>query len=133
MNDGPPALYTATVIWSTLIPSFLVESGQSAPADLTFTSEQLVARMKSDYGFGRGRDVIEALDLLKVARLAEEHGGGWTIHYRDLAPIENDIAAALLHEYRSSANKTRPIRTARLGPAEPDDGDDRQEVLLPPS
>lgn len=133
MNDGPPPLYTATVIWGTLLPSYLAETRQVAPADLPFTVDQAVARMRSDYGFGRSKDVLAALRFLKVARLAEEHSRGWTIFFRDLGNIGGDISQALLHEYRSSANKTRPIRTARRGEDErsDDEGTPQQERLLP--
>jgi hypothetical protein len=132
MNDGPPSLYTATVIWSTLLPSYLAETDQLSPVDLDFTIEELVRRMRRDYGYGRTADVLEALELLRVARLAEEHGAGWRIFYRDLGGIEADISQALLHEYRSGSNKARPLRSARRREAaEEDESVPRQERLLP--
>ncbi len=33
MNDGPPPLYTATVLWSKTIPALLSEEGRTAPAE----------------------------------------------------------------------------------------------------
>lgn len=113
MNDDPPALYTATVIWSVLLPSYVADQKLDAPVDLPFSVEELVDRMRRDFGFGRARDVREALEFLKIARLAAETAEGWEIYFRDLGSIAGEISQALLHEYRSLTNKTRPIRTAR--------------------
>ncbi len=132
MNDGPPALYTATVLWGTLLPSYLADSNQLAPVDLAFTVDKLAALMRDDYGFGRNNDVLAALEFLKIARLAEDTGSGWTIFFRDLGGIEGDISQALLHEHRSLTNKARPIRTARNRAASGEDEESpRQEQLLP--
>jgi len=116
MNDDPPPLYTATVIWGILLPSYIAEHELEAPADLPFTVEELADRMRSDFGFGRKRDVAAVLDFLKIARLASETGTGWVIHFRDLGSIDREISQALLSEYRSTANKSRPAKTARDEP-----------------
>lgn len=132
MNDSPPALYTATVLWGTLLPSYLAELGKVAPVDLDFTVDQLAERMRRDYGFGRNRDVLAALEFLKVARLAEEGASAWAVYFRDLGNIERDISQALLREYRSQANKARPVRTARGTAARVQSEESpRQEQLLP--
>ncbi len=132
MNDSPPALYTATVLWGTLLPLCLADTGQPAPVDLAFTVDELADRMRNDYGCGRNNDVLAALKFLKIARLAEDTGSGWTIFFRDLGSIEGDISQALLHEYRSLTNKTRAIRTARnLAKSGEDEESPRQEQLLP--
>jgi hypothetical protein len=132
MNDEPPPLYTATVIWSILLPTYVAERGLQAPADLTFTVDALAARMRNDFGLGRQRDVLAALEFLKVSRVASEGPNDWQIHFRDLGTIDREISQALLHEYRSTSNKTRPVRTAR--DADPtEDADEAQESLFEPS
>ncbi|HVW88416.1 MAG TPA: hypothetical protein VHC01_03040 [Gaiellaceae bacterium] len=130
MNDDPPPLYTATVMWGTLLPSYIAETGQDIPVDLNFTLEQLTGRMRQDYGFGRRRDVAAALEFLKTARLAEETGTGWVIYFRDLGSIERDISRALLHEFRSMSNKARPVRTARPIKETPAGEEPTQERLI---
>lgn len=132
MNDSPPPLYTATVLWSLVLPSLLADSGGEPPADMTLSVEDLVARLRDDYGYGTAADVRAALDLLKVARLAEESGAGWTIYYRDLGRIDRDVAEALLHEYLSSANKQRPVRTATGTPSPEPTAEDGPEPLFRP-
>lgn len=91
--------------------------------DLAFTVDALADRMRNDFGFGRSRDVAAALELSKIARLASETPHGWEIYFRNLGSISREISQALLHEDRSTANKTRPIRTAReVAAAEGEDG-----------
>ena len=131
MNDDPPPLYTATVIWSVLLPNYVAEQTLELPADLNFTVDGLAARMQRDFGFGRRRDATAALEFLKVARLASEGSRDWQIHYRDLGTIDREISRALLHEYRSPANKRRPVRTARgTASAANGDAEDIQQSLL---
>jgi hypothetical protein len=134
MNDGPPPLYTATVLWTFVLPSLLGERGDDPPVDVATDVESLVARLREDYGFGRADDIKAALEFLKVARLAEESGNGWTVFYRDLGRIDRDIAQALLHEFTSQANKRRPIRTAKelTEPAAVNEPEDKPERLFPP-
>lgn len=100
-----------------MFPSYLAEHSLNPPIDLRFTIDALTDRMRSDFGLGRRRDVTVALEFLRVARLATEEPHSWQIHFRDLGTIDRDIAQALLHEYRSTANKARPIRTAQKAPA----------------
>jgi hypothetical protein len=119
MNDSPPPLYTATVLWSLVFPTILAESDRNPPADLVLTLDELVTRLREDYGYGRASDVRVALDFLKVARLAEESGSGWAIYFRDLGRIDRDVAEALLSQYFSEANKARPIHTAAAPASQP--------------
>jgi hypothetical protein len=129
MNDSPPALYTVTVIWSVLLPSYLADAGLTAPADVEFTVEALAERMRNDFGLGRTGDVEAAMEFLKVARLASETPTGWLIHFRDLGRIDREIPQALLHEYRSTANKTRPVRTARDAELLDEEGDQQEAIF----
>lgn len=127
MNDSPPANYTATVLWGFVAAALLAERGEEPPADLDTTVEELVERLRRDYGVGKSSDVRAALEFLSVARLAEKSAHGWTIYYRDLGRIERDLHAALLHEYFNKAKKTRPIRAAKDSAPEPDPAEPEPE------
>jgi hypothetical protein len=129
MNDEQPPLYTATVMWSVMLPTYIGERGLTVPADLPFAVGELTDRMRNDFGLGRTHEVLAALEFLKTARLASETPSGWEIHFRDLGAINRDISEALLHEFRSTSNKNRPARTARDS-AEPREIEDGQTSLF---
>ena len=130
MNDAPPPLYTATVLWGLVLPTILAESGETPPADMQLSVEELTERLRRDYGYGRASNVRAALDFLRVARLAEESGRGWTVYFRDLGRIDRDIAEALLNQYFSEANKGRRVRSALADNQEPGPGPPGPEPLF---
>jgi len=118
MNDEPPQLYIATVLWNFVLPDIAASRDIELPANLTITEQELVERLRDGYGYAASIDLVRrALDFLRVARLGEPAVDGWRVYYRNLGRVSRDISEALLHEHYSKANKTRRIRLA--APAEP--------------
>jgi len=123
MNDDPPALYIATVLWNFIFPDLAADAGIGLPANLAVTESELVERLQQGYGYAASVELIRvALDFLRVARLCEPAADGWRIYYRNLGRVDREISEALLHEHFSKANKRRRIKTAAV----PDEGSERR-------
>lgn len=116
MNDGPPQLYTATVLWAKTLPALLAEVGETAPAEFDTDAATLAGRLRDDYGFGRAVDVKKALELLRFVGLAKQTDDGWRILYRDLSRSDENLPDALLSRYRTAQERAK---RRRAGPRQP--------------
>jgi hypothetical protein len=114
LNDDPPDLYIATVLWNFVLPDFAANQGVELPANLPITEQELVDRLRDGYGYAAPVDLVRrALEFLRVARLCEPAANGWRIYYRNLGRVSRELSEALLNEHFSKANKARRIRPAR--------------------
>lgn len=121
MNDAPPPLYTATVLWAETLKDMLRDEDLAPPQDIQTSAESIAAFMRRQYGFGTTRVAERALRFLETARLASESGQGWTVHYRELRRTHRETVEALITRYLS------PSR----GPAQPADAQPSAEAELP--
>ncbi|MGH2845003.1 MAG: hypothetical protein ACRDL0_03100 [Thermoleophilaceae bacterium] len=104
MNDEPPPLYTATVLWAETFKDLLAEQGLAPPQDIETSTPELAEFMRGQYGFGTARVAERALRFLKTARLASESGKGWTVHYRELRRTHRETVEALISKYLAASS-----------------------------
>ncbi len=97
VNDPTPPLYMATLLWGTVLPS--MSGGQG---DISTSAADLAERLRSDYGRGKANEVAQALDLLRLAGLAQREGPeGWVIAHQPINRHDEDLAATLIDRYKS--------------------------------
>jgi len=118
MNDEPPELYTATVLWSSVFPDILVARGLPASAEFEVTVDEIGLWLLNHYGFsGATGTVRRTLGLLRVGGLAEEGPDGrWKILYTDLGRLSREIEEAILHLINPPGGGRRDVR--RVDPPE---------------
>lgn len=87
MNDPAPPLYMATLLWGVVFPRI---SGQG---DISTTAAEIAERLRGDYGRGRANEVERALDLLRVAGLAQREGPtDWVIAHQPINRHEERLS-----------------------------------------
>jgi hypothetical protein len=97
MNDSPPALYMATLLWSDTFPRMSGGEG-----DIDTSAAAIAGRLRDDYGHGRASDVEPALELLRVAGLARSKGdSGWVVAHQPITRHDEDLAETLLSRFKS--------------------------------
>jgi hypothetical protein len=97
MNDSPPALYMAMLLWSDVFPRMSGGEG-----DISTSAAEVGVRLQADYGHGRASDVEPALELLRVAGLARRSGdSGWRIVHQPITHHDEDVAETLLSRFKS--------------------------------
>lgn len=97
MNDPPPALYMATLLWGAVLPSMSGGEG-----DVSTSATEFAERLRHDYGRGKAAEVAQALELLQVAGLAAREGDdGWVIAHQPINRHEEDLAATLIDRFKS--------------------------------
>lgn len=97
MNDPTPALYMATLLWGVVFPT--MSGGQG---DISTTAAEIAQRLRENYGRGRANEVERALNLLRVAGLAQREGPtGWVIAHQPINRHEDDLAATLIDRFKS--------------------------------
>lgn len=97
MNDDPPELYTATVLWAETIPSILgTEADGSLKNELDVSAAELAEAMRDRYGFGTASYVDKVLRFLRRAGVAVNRGERWIIDYREISRSAPDLRDALL-------------------------------------
>jgi hypothetical protein len=94
MNDAPPPLYTATLLWSAVFPGMSGGEG-----DVICSAASLAAVLRREYGRGVAAEARAALAFLARAGLARREGQDWVVGHRPLAQGERDVAEALLDRY----------------------------------
>jgi hypothetical protein len=94
INDAADALYLATHLWAKTFATMAEDAPR--PVRLEVRSLELAAELRDRYGGVRSSDVERALELLKMARLADQTTDGWVIAWEELrVPGEKDLAHAL--------------------------------------
>lgn len=106
MNDPTPALYMATLLWGTVLPSMSGGEG-----DVSTSATELAERLRHDYGRGKAAEVTQALELLRVAGLAaRKRDDGWVVAHQPINRHAEDLAATLIDRYKS--RPTGPVTFA---------------------
>jgi hypothetical protein len=94
MNDPVDPLYLATHLWAKTFPTGAGDSRR--PVRMELTAAALAAELRDNYGGVRSTDVERALDLLRIAKLAERTTDGWVVAWEELRVTgEHDLAQAL--------------------------------------
>lgn len=97
MNDEPPELYTATVLWSETIPSLLdVDDSGEPKSELDISASELAEAMRERYGFGTADYVDKVLRFIRRAGLAVQSGDRWRIKHRELTRSDPELREALI-------------------------------------
>jgi hypothetical protein len=121
MNDSPPALYLACIIWLKVLPTMQVSIGE-----FETTIDDVTSTLKTLYDGGSKKSVREAFSLLKRANFVSsaDESGAYVIKRIRSRGGEDDFAQLLaeracLPPGRTSRSKpslrTRPTSTARPG------------------
>ena len=105
MNDPPPPLYTATILWSAVLPGMSGGEG-----DVVCSAASLAAVLRREYGRGAAAELRAALAFLARAGLARPAGQDWVVGHRPLAHNERDVAEVLLDRYM--AQPSGPVTIA---------------------
>lgn len=116
MNDTPPKLYMATLLWSDVLPA--ISGGES---DINASPGELAAQLRRRYGRGKAAEVKLALEFLAAAGLAERHGDRWIIGHSSISRHADDLVDTLLRRY--AAKPPGPVTLAARQRAK----DDREE------
>lgn len=119
MNDDPPELYTATVLWAETIPSLLgTEADGSLKKKLDVSAAELAEAMRDRYGFGTAGYADKVLRFLRRAGLAVKRGERWIIDYREISRSAPDLRDALLAR-ATSKRRSRATTTVEESEDEP--------------
>lgn len=108
MNDRPPGLYMATMLWLDALPA--VASPQVPPVDLDVSAADLAAYLRASYGWGDADAVNSGLAFLQRGGLARATANAWAIELKEVATSRGEVHAELLR--RHLARPTGPITAA---------------------
>jgi hypothetical protein len=108
MNDRPPGLYMATMLWLDALPA--VASPQVPPVDIEVNAADLAAYLRESYGWGDVNAVKAGLEFLQRGGLARPTADGWAIELKEVATSREEVDAELLR--RHLARPTGPVTAA---------------------
>lgn len=108
MNDRPPALYMATILWLDALPA--IAERQPPPVDLHVTAADLATYLRESYGWADTDSVIRGLDFLQRAGLSRQASAGWAVEFKEIATSHGEVHAELLRRYL--ARPTGPVTSA---------------------
>lgn len=108
MNDRPPGLYMATILWLDALPA--AASPQVPPVDIQVKAADLAAYLRASYGWGDVNAVKHGLEFLQRGGLGRPTADGWTIELKEVATSREEVHAELLR--RHLARPTGPVTAA---------------------
>jgi hypothetical protein len=108
MNDRPPGLYMATMLWLDALPA--QASPQAPPVDLEVSAADLAAYLRASYGWGDTDAVNSGLAFLQRGGLARATATAWAIELKEVATSRGEVHAELLGRYL--ARPTGPVTAA---------------------
>ena len=108
MNDRPPALYMATILWMDALPAAARPS--VPPVDLEVTAASLAAYLRESYGWSDTDAVSLGLAFLERGGLARQTSAGWAIELKEVATSREEVHSELLRRYL--ARPTGPVTAA---------------------
>lgn len=108
MNDRPPGLYMATMLWLDALPA--AASPQVPPVDLAVSAADLAAYLRESYGWGDTDAVNSGLDFLQRGGLVRPTATGWAIELKEVATSHEEVHAELMR--RHLARPTSPVTAA---------------------
>lgn len=93
-NDSPPEPYLATIFWHKIFPNYLNkedhrqwrDGSAQKSIEVSDTSDGFLGSLNDFMHEGQGNKqwVVDTLDYLRDAKLAEKDGGEYKIYFRDL-------------------------------------------------
>lgn len=108
MNDRPPGLYMATILWLDALPAAAIPN--VPPVDLEVKAADLAAYLRDSYGWGDANAVNIGLEFLQRGGLARPTSEGWAIELKEIASSRGEVHAELLR--RHLAKPTGPVTAA---------------------
>lgn len=108
MNDRPPGLYMATILWLDALPA--AASPAAPPVDLEVSAADLATYLRESYGWGDTDAVNSGLEFLQRGGLARPTANGWAIELKEVATSRDELHAELLR--RHLARPTGPVTAA---------------------
>lgn len=121
MNDPIDPLYLATHLWTKVFPESTVGT-RLGKGVIAFTIDELTGELRSRYGRGSKRDVRDALEHLRQAKLADhaEKPDEWIVAWEQLRGRsgEHDTARRIANRI-AKPPASGPITRARKAPDEP--------------
>jgi hypothetical protein len=123
MNDRPPGLYMATILWLDALPAGA--SPQAPPVDLEVTAADLADYLRRSYGWGDINAVNTALEFLQRGGLARQTADGWAIELKEVASSSGEVHTELLR--RHLARPSGPVTAADRKQAAERAARDREE------
>jgi hypothetical protein len=97
MNDRPPPLYTATILWLTALPA--LAAPQVPPLDLSVTPARIAEWLRANLGWGDADAVRGALTFLARAGLARERRDDWVVPLSVVGRSHNEVHEELLRRH----------------------------------
>lgn len=108
MNDRPPPLYVATILWLDALPD--AARPKIPPVDLQVTAAELAIYLRESYGWADTDAVVGGLSFLQRAGLARPNESGWAIELKEVANSQGEVHAELLR--RHLARPGGPVTSA---------------------
>ncbi len=99
MNDRPPPLYMATILWLTALPA--AAEPAVAPVDVSVTPARLAQWLRANVGWGDADAVRAGLDFLSRAGLAREKRDNWVVALTTIGRSHDEVHEELLRRYLS--------------------------------
>jgi hypothetical protein len=134
MNDRPPALYIATMLWMDALPA--IAAPEVPPVDVEISAAELSAYLRRSYGWGDTDAVNLGLAFLQRAGLARQTATGWAIEIKEIATSRDEVHAELLRRYLAkpsgpvtAADRDDATQRAARGRAERERNEERQAEL----
>lgn len=97
MNDRPPSVYTATLLWLDVLPA--IAYPEMPPVDVAVAPAQMAAWLRTNYGWGDANAVRGALDFLARAGLARQRQDGWVVALKPIANSKEEVRRELADRY----------------------------------
>jgi hypothetical protein len=136
MNDRPPGLYMATMLWMDALPA--LASPAVPPVDFEIKSADVAAYLRANYGWGDTDAVNMALHFLARGGLARETATGWALEIKEIATSHDEVHAELLRRHLARPSgpvtaadreeHTRRVEQARLQREENQEGQTELEL-----
>lgn len=104
MNDRPPAVYTATMLW---LDGFPAAAGGVSTVDLAVDPAVTATWLRENYGWGDANAVRRALEFLAQAGLARQRRDDWLVGLRPIASSNEEVRRELVDRFL--ARPRRPI------------------------
>lgn len=97
MNDRPPALYTATLLWLDALPA--LAQPDVPPLDVPVAPAAMALWLRENYGWGDADAVRSALEFLGRAGLARQRQNDWVVALKPIANSHEEVQRQLADRY----------------------------------
>lgn len=97
MNDRPPGLYMATILWLDALTA--AASPKVPPVDLEVKAADLADYLRTSYGWGDVNAVNIGMEFLQRCGLVRQTSDGWAVEVKEVASSSGEVHAELLRRY----------------------------------